>query len=321
MRAVVGLENVRNAYAGITTQAVVSYGAQKERPSVFGVSASYNDIDKTEIVDGRFFTSEEDQAAAQVVVLGHEIRSTIFGNQEAIGKTVKIDGRGFRVIGVFEEIEAAAFINLDTLVYIPVTTVQKKMMGIDHVLWIIGQVKDNSKAESTAEEIRSLIRQRHSITDPDKDDFSVTTQGEALAIVDTVFVAITWLLVGLATVSLLVGGVGIMNVMYVSVAERTFEIGLCKAVGATRRDILLQFLTEATFITFVGALMGVLLGIALSFTMSVVARTFGVELQFAVSVTGIVISILFSTAVGLFFGLQPARNAASLDPIEALRKE
>lgn len=321
MRALMRLDNIGNAYAAVTTQAVVSFGQEKKRPSVFGVSASYVDIDRGEIEEGRFFTEGEDNALAQVVVLGSEVREVLFGNQEAVGKTVKIDGKGFRVVGVMEELGATGFFNLDELVYIPLRTVQKKMMGIDHVLWITAQAIDNSKAESTAEEMRAVLRARHQIQDSDKQDFTVTTMNEALGIIETVFTAITYLLVALAAISLLVGGVGIMNVMYVSVAERTFEIGLRKSVGASATDILRQFLVEAVVITSIGGVVGIAIGGILSFLVSIVAQALGFNWQFSISLLGVVVSVVFSAAVGLFFGLYPAKKAASLDPIAAMREE
>lgn len=321
MEALKKLKNIGAAYAGVTTQAVISYGQEKKRPSVFGVSASYPTIDKTEVVEGRFYTESEEQSVSQVVVLGSEIRDNLFGNQEAIGRTVKIDGKGYRVVGVMESIGATGFINMDELIYIPLKTVQKKMMGIDHVLWITSQAIDNSKAESTAEEMRAIMRQRHEIDSEEKQDFAITTMNEALSIVETIFTAITYLLVALAAISLLVGGVGIMNVMYVSVAERTFEIGLRKSVGASAKNILHQFLIEAIVITLLGGVAGIIIGVMLAYVISFVAGLLGFSWLFSVSIPGVIISVLFSGAVGLFFGIYPAKKAAAMDPIVALQQE
>jgi putative ABC transport system permease protein len=182
-------------------------------------------------------------------------------------------------------------------------------------------VKNNALAESTAEEMRLIMRQRHGITDVEKDDFAITTMNEALDIINTIFRAITYLLVALAAISLLVGGVGIMNVMYVSVAERTPEIGLRKAVGAAHHHILLQFLVEAVVVTLIGGFLGILSGIVLSYGVSVGINTFtDLTWEFSISIFGIVLSLLFSTAIGLFFGVSPAKKAASMDPIVALTK-
>jgi len=210
---------------------------------------------------------------------------------------------------------------MDEIMYLPMRTVQKKMMGVDHIMWMIGQTIDNTKAEITAEEIRAVVRQRHDITDPDKDDFAVTTMNEALEIVGTVLVGITGLLIALAGISLVVGGVGIMNVMYVSVAERTFEIGLRKSMGASEGNILRQFLVEAILITTLGGMLGILIGVVVSFLIAFGAQYAGYAWEFKISTISIGISVGFSTLVGLFFGLYPAKKAASLDPITALRKE
>ncbi|MBT4153448.1 MAG: FtsX-like permease family protein [Candidatus Magasanikbacteria bacterium] len=321
MEAMLELKNIKAAYAGITSQAVISYENEKMRPSIFGVTAGYNGIDKTEVEVGRFFTEEEERAAAQVVVLGSDIRENLFGNQNPFGKTVKISGKSYKVIGVMESIGATGFINMDEIMYLPMRTVQKKMMGVDHIMWMIGQTIDNTKAEITAEEIRAVVRQRHDITDPDKDDFAVTTMNEALEIVGTVLVGITGLLIALAGISLVVGGVGIMNVMYVSVAERTFEIGLRKSMGASEGNILRQFLVEAILITTLGGMLGILIGVVVSFLIAFGAQYAGYAWEFKISTISIGISVGFSTLVGLFFGLYPAKKAASLDPITALRKE
>jgi putative ABC transport system permease protein len=321
MKAIKKLDNVKTGYSGITSQAVVSYRNEKVRPSIFGVSAEYIDITDADLQAGRFYTENENNSFSQVIVLGHDVKQTLFGDNPAVGEQVKVDGKGYRVLGVMEQLGATGFFNMDEIVYIPVKTTQKKIMGINHVLWIIVQTLDNSIAESTAEEIRWIIRDRHEITDPIKDDFAVTTQAEALAIVGTIITGITWLLIALSAISLLVGGIGIMNVMYVSVAERTFEIGLRKAVGAKKQDILKQFLIEAILMTLIGGVIGIIFGVVISFIIALAAQYMGLTWPFKVSLLSIVLGVGFSTSVGLFFGLYPAKKAAKLDAIVALRQE
>lgn len=315
------LSTVAHLYAGVSSQAIISYKDTKDRPMIFGVSSEYPFIDTGKIATGRFFTDAEDAGADTVVVLGSDVAEKLFGNENPLNTTVKIDSKTYRVIGVMEKRGVTGFFNFDKVIFIPLTTVQKKIMGIDHVSWIIAQTYTNSQSEDTADEIRSLLRERHDISSPSKDDFSVTTMTESMDIINTVFLGITWLLIALAAISLLVGGVGIMNVMYVSVVERTFEIGLRKAVGASRRDILSQFLTEAVVITIFGGCVGILIGILISYLIALIARTIGYEWVFSISAASMIIAVGFSTGVGLLFGLYPARQAASLNPIDAIRQE
>ena len=321
MEAVKDISAIHAAYAGITSQVVASRAQEKKRVTVFGVTPEYHGIDKSEVVEGDFFTDADDRSGVHVVVLGSDIRDILFGNDEAVGKTVSIDGKTYEVAGVMESLGSTAFMNMDEIIYIPLTTVQRDIMGVRHVLWIIAQMKKEANPEAVAEEIRGVIRERHNVSNPDKDDFSVTTMSEALSLVDTIFKGITGLLVALATISLIVGGVGIMNVMYVSVAERTFEVGLRKSVGATDRNILSQFLVEAIIITLIGRLFGIVIGATISFFISLGARSQGLTWEFSISWFSVVLSVSFSTLVGLFFGLYPAKKAASLDPINALREE
>ncbi|OGL98702.1 hypothetical protein A2318_00275 [Candidatus Uhrbacteria bacterium RIFOXYB2_FULL_45_11] len=315
------MQNVEDVYAGLATQTVISLQEIKKRPVVFGVSSSYARITTNEIAEGRFFTEDEDQSAASVIVLGSEMKNQLFGNQEAVGNFVKVDGQPYRVVGVFSSIGTAGFIDMDALVYLPIRTVQTSLMGIRHVSWVIAQVKNPALAESTAEEIRTIVRERHEITDPNRDDFAVTTMQESQAIVGTILNALTWLLVALAAISLAVGGVGIMNVMYVSVIERTFEIGLRKAMGATEKHILYQFLIEAVTMTLIGGLLGIVIGVSVSAIVAFGAQQMGYAWPFEISLFSLLLSVGFSTTIGVFFGLYPAKRAAALNPIVALQQE
>tara|TARA_Y100001970_G_scaffold132406_1_gene163359 strand:- start:1282 stop:2535 length:1254 start_codon:yes stop_codon:yes gene_type:complete len=321
MQAISKLSNIKDAYAGITTQVVASYKEEKMRPYVFGVTSAYQRINKDELAAGRFFTKEEERGISQVVVLGSQVKENLFAENTAVGKLVTVDGKKYRVIGVMEEVGSKGFIDMDKNVYIPLRTVQKKIMGINHVLWIISQTKDNSLAESTADEIRFLMRQRHDISSPEKQDFSVTTMGEALDIIGNVGFGINILLLVLAGISLIVAGVGIMNVMYVSVAERTFEIGLRKAIGATEKNILYQFLVEAILLTLFGGIIGIIVGIGVAYGVALGANYAGLNWAFTIPPSSIFLSVSFSIAVGLFFGIYPARKASKLNPIAAIRKE
>lgn len=319
--AIEELDNISLAYAGITSQVVLSHNNETEQPLIFGVTPEYIDIDQGEVADGRFYTSEEATNAAQVIVLGAGVKDTLFGNDRAVGERIDAGGTKYEVIGVMEERGSTGFFNYDEIVYIPTQTVQRRIMGVDHVQFMVAQLIDNDIANATAAEIEFLLRDRHDIDDPADDDFAVTTQAESIELIDTIFFGITALLVVLAAISLVVGGVGIMNVMYVSVVERTFEIGLRKAVGAREADIQRQFLIEAVLLTLIGGIIGIIVGSALSFVAALAAQSQGLDWQFELSLPSIVIGTVFSLSVGIVFGYLPAKRAASLDPITALRDE
>ncbi len=320
-KAISELDNIQNYYAGVTGQFVTTYQNERERPTVFAVTPGYFEIDTGKLAAGRTYTSDEEASASQVVVLGYEVADSLFASSDPIGRTIKVDRRPFTVIGVMEKRGTVGFFNMDELMYIPLKTAQKKLLGIDHILWTISQVRDPSRIEDTTDEIVHLLRARHETTNENEDDFAVTSQTESIEVVSTVFNGITWLLVALAAISLLVGGVGIMNVMYVSVAERTFEIGLRKAVGASSSDIRTQFLLEAIMITMLGGVIGMIGGTAISLLAAAGAQAYGLAWPYSVSLLSIFLGVGFSTAIGLLFGTAPANAAAKLDPIVAMRTE
>lgn len=315
------LPNVKGSYANVMGQEIVSYGSENKQSMLWGVEASFIDIDSTEINEGRFFSDSEDKSLAQVAVIGQTVKDKLFGDDEAIGKLIKIGKLKFHVIGLMEERGSIAFFDMDNFIYIPVRTLQRKIMGINHVMAITAQAIDNDISDETADEIKFLLRQRHDIPtgNADKDDFAVMTMAEAMKLYDSIFDAINLLLVAIAGISLVVGGVGIMNIMYVSVAERTYEIGLRKAVGATYSNILWQFLWEAIAVTLLGAVIGFFWGILFSFLIAVVATSQGIGWKFVISPISVVLAIGVSLAIGLIFGVFPAMTAAKLAPVDALR--
>lgn len=322
MEALSKSPNVKNAYAGVMSQEQTSYKNETKRAYILGTSASYIDIDKgSKISSGRFFTDAEDKSLAQVVVLGKKIKDKLFGDEDPVGKQIKIRQEKFLVIGVMAERGAALFMDFDDYVYMPVRTLQKKIMGIDYLMYTMHQLKDVDMADDTAEEFRYMLRQEHDITDPDKDDFRVMTMKEGMDMLKTTVDALTLLLLGIVVISLIVGGVGVMNVMYVVVTERTMEIGLRKAVGAKVNDILKQFLIESIIITTIGGVLGIVVGLGVSYSIAVIANQLNFEWSFSVPVRAYVVSVLFSLICGVLFGLYPAKKAASLDPIEAIRNE
>ncbi len=314
-------ENIDSTYDYVTGQEVVKYREENKTAILFGYGANAAKVEKMEIEYGRFYDNAEEDSLAQVLVLGSAIKEDLFGEDTAVGKNVYVRGKSYKVVGVMAERGASFGFDYDTIVYVPTKTLQKRLLGTDYVMGIMGRVIDMSKIDSTKEDIEYLLRDNHDITDPDKDDFKVTTMDEIRETLETITGGITLLLVALVCISLVVGGVGITNIMYVTVAERTFEIGLRKAVGAKSKDILYQFLFEAMLLTSAGGIIGAISGIIISYLVYYGAVSYGLNWSFSISIFSIILAIGFSTLVGLFFGIYPARKAASLDPIVALRKE
>jgi len=342
MEDVSKLPNIKNAYAAIIGQEQVNYADQSKKTFIFGTTASIVDIDKTEIDYGRYFSDAEDKSQAPVAVLGYKMKDKLFGDSDPLGKYIKIRKVKFLVIGVAKERGAVMTLDYDNFVYVPIRTLQKRVLGIDHVIFMMHQLKDSGLADQTAEEARLIIRENHDIasvpleykpgeaitknigegmTDISKDDFRVVTMKESLDVLDTVTGAITLMLLAIVAISLVVGGVGVMNIMYVIITERTAEIGLRKAVGARFNDIMFQFLIESLIITLIGAVVGVLAGIGVSYLISLGANYYGLDWRFLVPLKAYYVSLVFAVVFGLGFGIYPARKAARLDPIEALRQE
>lgn len=316
------LPNAEAVYAGTIGQERADYGSVGKRIFLFGAGADIAVVDQNaKLESGRFFIAEEDANLARVVVLGSETKETFFGESEAVGNFIVIKGEKYRVVGVLAPRGAVAFFNLDAFTYVPVKTLQKKILGVDYVQFISVKMSDVSREAETVADIIALMRKRHDIDDPDKDDFSVTSTKEARKTLEDVLGSVTILLLALTSISLLVGGVGIMNVMYVSVSERTSEIGLRKAVGATASDVLGQFLAEALIITLIGGLIGIILGVLFSFGISFLFQYLGFGLTLRFSPFSLLLGTGFSMAVGLLFGIAPAYRASKLSPMEALRKE
>ncbi len=314
------LSNVVNDYGIVVGQQVVSYRDVAKSVLFYGADAARFEIDKTTLKQGRSYTKAEDDGAAQVAILGSQLASDLFGQNNPLGELIRAGNLNFQVIGVYNSQGALGQDN-DNMIYLPLGTAQKKILGIDYLLVAIVQVKDINLADATAEEIRLLLRHNHNITDPVKDDFMVATQAQALDSFNTIFNGITILLIAIAAISLIVGGVGIMNIMYVVVTERTAEIGLKKALGAKPGDILNEFLIESIIVTVFGGIIGILLGSALGWAVALIAAANNLAWTFTVPLYAIVLAFGVAATIGISFGVLPARQAAKLDPIQALQYE
>lgn len=313
--------NIDAVYNYVTSQQVIKYKEETRKAIIFGYGASAPQVEKIELADGEFYSKEDEESLGQVLVLGSAVKEDLFGDEQAVGKLVFMGGKSFRVVGVLVKRGASFGFDFDSIVYMPAKTVQKKMLGTDYSIGINAHVADIKKINQTKEDIEYLLRERHDITNEGGDDFKVTTMDEIRQTMETIVGGITLLLVALVCISLIVGGVGITNIMYVSVAERTFEIGLREAVGAKKSDILWQFLLEAVFLTFSGGVLGTVAGVLLSYAVYCGAVNYGLNWSFSISFFSIILALGFSTIVGLFFGIYPARKASRLEAIDALRRE
>ena len=315
------LSNITNAYGAVLGQKVVTYENISKNVFIFGADSARFDIDKGVIAKGRGYGEQEDDSLAQVAVLGHDIAVDLFGDADPLGKHIRVGDYNFEVIGVYASRGSFGFSNDDEQVFIPIKTLQKKILGIDYLFYSVVQLTDNSKSEATVLDIADVLRRNHYISDPIRDDFKVQTQSQSLGTFGTILSAVTILLIAIASISLIVGGVGVINIMYVVVTERIGEIGLKKALGAKESDILYEFLIEAILLTLLGGIIGVLSGAGLAFVVAKIVQHLGLAWDFVVPLWGVVVSISVSMIIGIIFGVFPARNAAKLNPIEALNRE
>lgn len=316
------LENLGAWYAGTMTQKVTSYRDKNKAVMIMGIGPGFFEIDKnTKLEKGKKFTEKDSGGAKSVAIIGSELAKSLFENEDPLDKKIKVGNEKFSVKAVLEKRGSSGFFDFDNIVYIPTETVQKKLLNIDHVQWIVFKSKDPAKDPSTIKAMEKIMRKNHNIEKEEDEDFAITSMAEATEIVGQVFSILNVLLIGLTSVSLIVGGVGIMNVMYVAVTERTFEIGLRKAVGAKKRDVLLQFIYEAIILTLLGGLIGILLGFLIAKIAEIIAAQLNFFLTFPVTSFSILLAIGFSMLTGVVFGYKPARKASQMTPIEALRKD
>ncbi len=296
----------------------VKYGNKNTNTRITGTTMNYGEVRNVAAVQGRYFTQQEELTRARVCLIGSTVRDNLFDpSEDPLGKTLRISRMNFQVLGVLEtKGQSGGWMNPDDQILIPLTTAQMRLFGVDHISNSAIQVADASLMDKVFYDIERILRRQHRLRDTQDNDFSIRNQADIIATFTSTSQTFTALLAGIAGVSLLVGGIGIMNIMLVSVTERTREIGVRKAVGARRRDIMTQFLMEALTLSLIGGTIGVLMGVSASHLM---ARVFAWNTL--ISPESIVVSFLFSAAVGVIFGLYPARKAALQDTIVALRYE
>jgi putative ABC transport system permease protein len=303
---------------------IVSFGGEQTSPQILGVTPDYFEVRNYNITEGEFITEEHILGRASVVLLGPDVAKTLFGHSDGVtGETVRIEGQPFRVIGVLESKGGGSFGSQDNVVIVPFTTAQARLIRrstSDRVDVIFVQAVSGDQVTQASDEIAQILRTRHR-TPVGADDFTIFTQQDLLATFQSITGILTIFLGGIAGISLLVGGIGIMNIMLVSVTERTREIGLRKALGARKRDILTQFLTESSLLSLIGGIIGIMFGWLISYVVGRIALATGNDFTPIVGVDAILLATIFSAAVGLFFGIYPASRAANLEPVEALRYE
>jgi len=320
LNEILKLPFIEAGVGNVATFEWVSYKNKEKYASIVGTLPDYPKIDSSfKLEKGRIFSQKENLSLAKVAVIGSQIKKDFFENEDPIGKTIKIKNQKFKVIGVLKERGGFGFFDLDSIIYLPLKTAQKLLLGIDYLSEIDLKVKQISLIEPSKKSIEKILRKNHRISDPKKDDFQVSTSQEIIEKTGKIISIINILLILLALVSLIVGGVGIMNMMLISVHERTKEIGLRKAIGATKSDIFWQFLIETSFISLLGALVGLVLGLILTFSFSKIISLFYPQWSLKLSFLPFIFIPPLALLEGFLFGLWPAMKAAQKTPVEALR--
>ena len=311
------LTNVKSVAPIALASVPVTANGEKEDLVIYGITHEVLDILRPEVTDGEFITQEQEEASERVAVIGSEAAETFFGeNSSPVGEIVRINNRTFRVTGMVESSSALAGGFINNALFVPIDVVMNDITGEESLMEIDVSVHDQNAMNQTIADVEALLRERHGLEEGDENDFQIQSAQDILSTVQTITGLLTTMIAAISGISLIVGGVGVMNIMLVSVTERTKEIGLLKAIGAKEKDILTQFLIEAVVMTLFGGIIGIVLGISGAFLIALV-----VGIPFVISIPAVILAVGVSTLVGVVFGLYPARRAARLSPIDALRYE
>jgi putative ABC transport system permease protein len=313
--------NLVDIVAYVTGSATVKSKNGSYQTSYQGVTASLLRVEDIKLKSGRFFIREEDTNMAHVAVLGSNRAKDLFPNEDPIGKTISLKDLSFTVIGVLSERGSVGFSNTDDMIYIPLFSGQKLLLGIDYVNFMRIKIDSKDNIDRAVIDVEKTLREKHRIKDDASDDFSVRSSAQAIETLTTVTNVLKYFLAAVAAISLVVGGVGIMNIMLISVHQRVREVGLRKAVGAKNGHIISQFLIEAVFVTLIGGILGIIFGTLVAFLAAIIIKSLGYDWEFIIAPSAIFLATSVSVAIGLIFGIYPATKASRISPMEALRYE
>lgn len=311
------LSNIKSVAPIALASVIVSADSEEEEMVTYGITHEVLNILRPDVTDGEFITEEQESTSERVVVMGKDAAEKLFGeNSSPVGETVHINNRAYQVTGVVESSSVLAGSFINNAVFIPISVVINEIVGEEKLQEIDISVHDQNTINQTIQDVEMLLRDRHGLEADDENDFQIQSAQDVLSTVQTITGLLTVMVAAISGISLVVGGVGVMNIMLVSVTERTKEIGLLKSIGAKDKDILTQFLVESIVMTLIGGIIGIMLGVGGAFLVSMVAG-----IPFVISVPAILMAVGVSATVGIVFGLYPARRAARLSPIDALRYE
>lgn len=313
--------NLVDVVAYVSGSATVKNANGSYQTSYQGVTASLLNVEDIKLQTGRFFIKDEDTNMAHVAVLGSSRVHDLFPNVDPIGKIITLKDTNFTVVGVLAERGSVGFSNTDDMIYVPLFSAQKLLLGIDYVNFMRIKVDSKDNLDRAVIDVKKTLHEQHRIKADASDDFSVRNSAQAIETLTTVTNVLKYFLTAVAAISLIVGGVGIMNIMLISVHQRVREVGLRKAVGAKNGHIISQFLIEAIFITLIGGILGIIFGIFISFLAAVIIKSLGYDWEFIVTFSSMLLATSVSVAIGIIFGIYPARKASRISPMEALRYE